>query len=300
MLKKWAAFILCVIAVFSLPSCGVPRQPEASNTGKVRVSVTFHALKEFVLAVGGDKVDVSTIIPSGTEPHDFEPKAQDLVGLGQAQVFVYNGLGMETWADSAVTAAGNKNLIVAEAAKGITPISNKNGAGDHGQYDPHVWLSLKGAQLEAKNIAAALIQADPSNQAYYEARCTQFIAQLEALYTEYSAKLKTVSRKSFVTGHAAFAYLCRDFGLIQNSVGDVFAEGEPSAQQLAALVDYCKANRVTTIFVEEAVSPDISQTLASEVGASVQAIDTLENSSGQETYLDRMSENLKNIYDSLK
>ncbi|SHH98819.1 zinc transport system substrate-binding protein [Sporobacter termitidis DSM 10068] len=321
MLKRWAGLLLCLILAASLAACGGNNTagnptdtPAATGTpsgsadqtatpaaDKIKVSVTFNAMKEFVAAVGQDKVEISTIIPDGTEPHDFEPKAQDLVALSAAKVFVYSGLGMEAWADKAVQAANNPDLVTVEASKGGTPITNTDPGEieEHGQYDPHIWLSLKGAELEVKNIKDGLVQADPANKDFYEKNCGDFVAQLEKLYNDYNEKFQSVTKKSFVTGHAAFAYLCRDFSLTQNSVEDTFAEGEPSAQKLTELVDYCKQNDVKTIFVEDMVSPAVSQTLAGEVGATVETIYTIESGEDDMTYLDRMTDNLTRIYDSL-
>ena len=102
MLRKWLALLLSLVAILSFTACGGKdageNQTNSEEASKVKVSVTFNAMKEFAEAVGGDKVEVSTIIPDGTEPHDYEPTAQDLVGLRTAQVFIYNGLGMEAWA----------------------------------------------------------------------------------------------------------------------------------------------------------------------------------------------------------
>lgn len=304
MFKKWSAFLLCLAAVLGLAACGGTQagvQTGTTEAGKLKVSVTFNAIKEFAEAVGGDKVAVSTIIPDGMEPHDFELKAQDLVGLGEAQVFIYNGFGMEAWVDDAVAAAGNKNLIVVEASSGAVPITNTEAdeITEHGQYDPHIWLSLKGAETEAKNIKEAFVEADPANKNYYEANYTTFVSDLDSLYNEYKEKFDSVQKKSFVTGHSAFAYLCQDFGLSQNSVEDVFAEGEPSAQQLTELVNYCKANKVSTVFAEEMASPDVSKTLADEVGAKVETIYTIESAEDGLTYLQRMEDNLSKIFDSL-
>ena len=300
MLKKTVLFTLCLAAILSLTACG-SRSSDASASGKVKVSVTFNALYEFAKAVGGDKVEISTIIPAGTEPHDFEPKAQDLVGLSEAQVFIYNGLGMELWAQDAVTAAGNGDLIVTDASDGVEAIENTDGgeSAEHRQYDPHIWLSLKCAEIEVANIKDALIKADPANKDYYEKNCADYIAQLESLYNEYAEKFGAVTKKSFVTGHAAFGYLCRDFGLVQKSVEDVFAEGEPSAQQLTELVKYCRQAGVTTIFAEEMASPEVSETLASEVGARVEAIYTIESAEDDMSYLERMEQNLSEIYSSM-
>ena len=320
-MKKWVIMLLCLIAAISLSACGSNNQTNAQtskpadssssvgtadqtstlDSSKLQVSVTFDAMKEFVKAVGQDKVEISTIIPDGTEPHDFEPKAQDLVGLSTAQVFVYNGLGMEAWVEKAVSAANNTNLVTIEASNGADAIENADPGEieEHGQFDPHLWISLKGAELEVKNIKDGLIQADPYNKDFYKTNCDDFVTQLESLYNEYNEKFQSVEKKSFVTGHAAFGYLCRDFGLEQNSVEDVFAEGEPTAQQLSELVKYCKANNVTTIFAEEMASPDVSQTLANEVGAKVETIYTIESAEDGMTYLERMQSNLAIIYESL-
>lgn len=301
MFKKITALFLCLFTVLAFSACGNGKQASTAGNGKVKVSVTFDAMKEFTEAVGKDKVEIATIIPDGTEPHDFEPKAKDLAGLSAANVFVYSGFGMESWADKAVQAANNKNLIAVEASKGAMPIKNTDAdeIKEHGQYDPHIWISLKGAETEVKNIKDALVKADPSEKDYFEKNCDSFVAQLDSLYSEYDAKFQSNKNKSFVTGHAAFAYLCRDFGLKQNSVEDVFAQGEPSAQKLAELVDYCKKNNVKTIFVEDMVSPATSKTLANEVGATVKAIYTIESSESNKSYIDRMKANLEEISDSL-
>lgn len=312
MFQKAAALLLSLTILMGATACsnGSPTEQQGSSSAestssaeveKIPVSVTFNAMKEFVEAVGKDKVEVATIIPDGTEPHNFEPKAQDLAALSNAKIFVYNGFGMEAWVDDAIKSANNSSLITVEASKGAEPIQNteEEEIEEHGQYDPHLWLSLKGAELEVKNIKEALVSADPSNKEFYETNCNDYVAQLEKLYTEYQGKFQSVKKKSFVTGHAAFGYLCRDFGLEQNSVEDVFAEGEPSAQQMTELVKYCKENQVTTIFAEEMASPEVSKTLADEVGAKVETIYTIEGGEDDKSYLERMEDNLSKIYDSL-
>ncbi|MDR0405727.1 MAG: metal ABC transporter substrate-binding protein [Clostridiales bacterium] len=302
---KQTMLLLCLSAVIGLSACGGQQSPGGETTGtgteKLKVSVTFNAMREFVHAVGGDKVEISTMIPDGTEPHAFEPKARELAALSTADVFVYNGLGMEAWASEAVQAANNANLLVVDASKGADVIQNteQEEIEEHGQYDPHLWLSLKGAAAEVKNIRDALTQADADNKAYYEKNCADFTARLDALYNEYDAKFRAAKNKSFVTGHAAFAYLCREFGLEQNSVEDTFAEGEPSARQLAELTQYCRDNGVTTVFAEEMASPEVSETLAAEVGAKVETIYTIESAEEDKTYLERMTENLEKIYASV-
>lgn len=293
MLKKIAVGFLCLALFFSFSACGQPK-PGGGENGKLRVSVSFDAMKELAFAVGGERVEVSVIVPDGAAPHDFEPKAKDLVALSEADVFIYNGLNMEPWAAEAVSAAGNERLIAVAASEKAEPITDISGG-----TDPHVWLSLRAAALQAEAVKNAFVQADPEGKEAYERNLTAFIAETEALFAQYAERAEGLKNRSFVTGHAAFGYLCRDFGLEQNSVSSMFAEGEPSAKQLAELVEYCRANGVTTIFAEELASPAVSETLARELGARVETLYTMESAQEGLTYLERMSRNLERIFTAL-
>lgn len=300
MRKKVVLIFIGLIAVLGISGCSSPSKSNVD--GKLNVTVSFNAMKEFAKAVGKDKIKITTIIPDGVEPHDFEPKAKDIAEIANADVFIYNGLSMESWAKEAVTSAANKKLAVVEASKGANPISasDSEDADKHGQSDPHIFNSIKGAELEAKNIRDAFIKADPINKDYYNKNYNVFAAELESIYKDYNSKFHAVKNKNFVTGHAAFAYFCRDFDLRQNSVEDVFADGEPSAKRLAQLVDFCRKNNVKTVFVENMVSPAVSKTLAKQVGAKVETIYTFESNEDNLSYVDRMKSNLLKIYKSLK
>lgn len=293
---RWAFRGLALVGAFSILLAGCA--PEVASSGKVQVVASFDAMAEFARAVGGDKVDVVTIIPAGTEPHDFEPKAADMVTLSKAQVFVYNGLGMEGWAEKAIESANNPKLTVVKASEGATTIdlTEPEEIAEHGQYDPHLWLSLTGAELEARNIAAALSKVDPANAGVYAQNLKAFTDELEALKTEYQGKFQAAKSRIFVTGHAAFAYFCRDFGLEQNSVEDAFAAGEPTAKDMAELVEFCREHGIKTVFVEEMVSPDVSKAIASEIGGSFETIATIEGAEDGKTYLERQKENLAKVY----
>lgn len=304
MKKRWTLrFVLLVVV--TLVSCdkssrSVSREREGV-AGTLRVSATFNALSELARAIGGEHVAVTTIVPDGMEPHDFEPKARDLVALGDANVFIYNGFNLEPWVDAAVAAAQNAQLIAVDSSVGIEPIAleNPNERGSVSGYDPHVWLGLTCAEIQAANIAKAFASADPTHADEYRRNAASFIAKLDSFHAEYLEKLERLPHHAFVTGHAAFGYLCRDFGLEQNSVEDVFASGEPSAQAMALLIDFARERGVKTIFVESMVSPAVSETLAAELGAKVQTIYTLESSEDGKDYLERVRANLEAIYASL-
>lgn len=281
---------------------------EKPADGKLPVTASFAAVAEIGREIGGDRVQVTTLIPEGAEPHDFELKPSSVKAIAGSRVFLYSGLGMEPWKDQALQSAGNGSLIAAETSAGIEPIYLEEEHGhdhepghDHGgeAVDPHVWLTPSGGIRMAENIAAAYTEADPDGRDYYEARKENFIRRLRALDEEYREKFEQAPKKTIVAGHDAFGYLCRDYGLRQESVQDVYAEGEPGAGDLARLADFCRENGVTTVFAEELASPRVSETLASEAGARVETIDTLEGKADG-SYEERIAANLEKIRKSLE
>lgn len=300
MKKKLFKIIVPLCMMIFLSSCVNKKAPENNNDQaekKIFVVSSFNAMTEFAMAIGGDKIDITTIVPSGIEAHDFEPKAKDMKNMSKADLFIYNGLEMEHWAQDILKSVDNKNLVVVEASKGADLIkSSKEESKEHGQFDPHVWLSLKEAKVEANNIKEALVNIDSYNKEYYEENYKRFEKELDTLKDEYQNKIQPLKNKTFVTGHAAFAYLCRDFGLQQYSVEDVFAEGEPTPQKIKELVEIGKKINLKTVFMEENASPKVSETLAREIGAKADTINTLES---EGNYIETMRENLQKIYDSL-
>ena len=161
-------------------------------------------------------------------------------------MFVYNGLGMEEWIDSVLNTVEGKDIKIVEASNGIKPISiseedheHEEGDEDHGHEhggnDPHMWLSLSDATKQAENIKNSLVEMDPENKDYYESNYEKLKQDFANLQNEYKSNFQEITNKDFVTGHAAFAYLCRDFGLTQKSIADVFGEGELTPKNLETL-----------------------------------------------------------------
>lgn len=308
-MKKVIGMLILTCIIFTLVGCSKSTlsmkagatSNVKSDKSKLQVVVSFNPLKEFAEAVGKDKIEVTTVIPEGVEPHDFEPKIKDMKSISDADLFVYSGFGMEGWASKTLSAIDNKNLVVVNSSLGVNPIKSQDDeVQEHGQYDPHIWLSLKDAKIQTKNIKDAMVKADKKNEGYYEKNYEEFSRKLDKLYSEYNIKFAGVKNKNFVTGHAAFGYLCRDFGLKQNSVEDVFAGGEPTPQKLKKIVELSKKYKVKVIFMEELASPRVSETLAKEVGAKVKKIYTIESNEENKSYIESMEENLSEIYDSLK
>lgn len=294
-MKKIISAILSILMGITLIGCGAKTETKEQDvlSDKLNVMVSIYPLKEFTEKIGGDKVKVDCLVPDNMEPHDYEPKTKDFEALTKSKVFIYNGLGMESWVDNVSDAIKDNDVVILDSSNGIEVRKEEDA------IDPHSWLSLKNAEIQALNIKDTLVKVDEKNKDYYEENYNKFKEELESLYNEYKPKFDTLNKKDFITGHAAFGYLCRDFGLTQKSVENLFAEGEPTPKQLEELVKFCKENNIKTIFSESLASPKVSETLAHEVGANVVPILTLESKEDDKGYIEAMNYNLDEIYKCL-
>lgn len=293
MKKKSFIVLILLIVSFTLFACTNKKQNNSDE--KISVMVTIYPLKEFAEAIGGNKTEVKVMVPEGSEPHDFEPKTKDLAELNTSKVFVYNGVGMEDWLDKVLGTIEDKEKIqVVDSSKDVDTIKTD------GKLDPHIWLSLKESKIQALNIKNALVKVDEKNKDFYEDNYNKLAKNMDELLESNKKKFEGLKNKDFVTSHAAFGYLCRDFGLEQKSVEDVFGEGEPTPQKLKEIVEFSQKNNIKTIFMENAESTKLSETLAKEVGANVKKIYTIENKEDNKSYIEAMTANLDNIYESLK
>lgn len=300
MKKKIIAGITALMVGIMFTGCGIGNSNGDSTSagkteeGKLKVTVSMYPLKEYTEAIAKDKVEVTCMVPENVEPHDYDPKSKDLVDLTKSDIFVYNGLGMETWLDKVNEITKDSKMIKVDSSNGVEVRKQDN------IVDPHIWLSLKNAEIQSENIKNALVEADSENKDYYEENYEKFKNKLEDLYNEYKPKFDALQQKNFITGHAAFGYLCRDFDLTQRSVENLFGEGEPTPGQLKELVDFCKENNIKTIFSEALASPKVSETLANEVGAEVVPIYTLESKEDDRDYIEAMRYDLDQIYQALQ
>jgi len=294
---KIAAAVLAAMVVFTACS-----GEKGDAVGKISVSTTINPVHQIVTIIGGDKVEASRMVPAGSEAHDFEPTIRDMETLSKSSILFISGLGMEPWADKAKETTGSKGLVTAELSSGIGLIGlEENGhegeEEEHGDFDPHVWLSLDGMVTMAENAEKALSAASPENAEYFRKNLEAFRKDALALKEEYLPKFAPYQGKAFVTGHAAFGYMCRELGLVQMSVEGPFQEGEPTPKKLEELINFAKENGIKTIFLDEQASPKVSETLAREVGASTETLNPLES---EGDLLQTIKENYDKILKSME
>lgn len=315
------AAALC--AIFLAGCTAAPKSDNAASDARsadtIEVVASFYPMYDFAQKIGGDRVTVKNLVPAGTEPHDWEPSPQDIKDLQAADVFVYHGAGMEHWVEDALESMPEDGPTAVEASEGIELLpaaeedhdhgeaADEHGHADeadehdhdhdHGQYDPHAWLSPKNAVKELENVKNALVKADPAGKDVYEANYEKWAAEFAALDAEYEAALSAVPNKSIVVSHQAFGYLCDAYGLTQVPIEGMEADAEPDAKTMAEIVEFVKANNVRTIFSEELVSPKVARAIADASGASCETLNPLEGLTDEELasgadYLSVMRENL--------
>jgi zinc/manganese transport system substrate-binding protein len=250
----------------------------ATRAAKPNVVATTSIIGDWVGIVGADDVALTTLVGPDGDPHEYEPAPADSIALSQASLVFENGLGLENWLDKLYASSGSSAVRVV-IANGIqvrhVPLSEgelPNGNGD--DRDPHAWQNVKNAVIMVGNIRDALIQADPGHAADYQARADAYIHQLNGLDEWAARQIRSIpaSRRKLVTSHDAFGYFGQRYGLdISRSVLEsVTTEAsDPSARQIAEVVEQIKASGVPVIFVENTQNPNLINQIASEAGVKV-------------------------------
>lgn len=272
------------------------RRSNSFDQEKVRITTSIYPLVFISERIGGERVAVTSVIPSGVEAHDFEPTAQDLIGLVESDLVVLNGRGLEAWAEKfeADLDPGRTRLIYASRD---LPVASNN---QDEEEDPHVWLDPSLLRQMAKQVAAALVSIDPSGASDYEKNLADLELELTALESDFETGLEDCSLRTFITSHAAFGYLAAAYNLEQLAISGLEPSDEPSANQLAELAQLAKEKEIHYVFFETTTSPELAEVLASEVGAATLVLNPLESLSEKEKqagqdYLSEMRNNLNNL-----
>jgi zinc transport system substrate-binding protein len=282
--------------------------PAPAAPARLKVVVSVYPVYEFARQVGGDKIDLTQLVPAGAEPHDWEPTAKEIVAIRAARLFLYHGAGFEA-IDKILTPetlGAAKAVAVSQGLPLLKPEDDDHHHHDHGHGDgdSHLWLDPLLAQKEVAAIAAAFAAADPQNADYYRQNAAKYIRELADLDKEYQTALSGLPRREIVTTHAAFGYLAARYGLKQLPIMGLSPDSEPTPDKMASVVRFCRTHNVKYIFFETLVSPKLAETIARETGASLLVLNPIENLTPEEkqqgkTYLSIMRDNLANLKKAL-
>ncbi len=311
-------------------SCGAGCKPtsEVKSDNRPVVYVSFYPLYDFAQKIGGDKIQLFSLIRPGIQAHQWDPSPRDLAGLSKADVFICNGLGMEPWMQNAVKAVNNPHLTLVEAAQGVETLTGgcchhheaHEKHEEHGEHDahdahdeietvaseidPHIWLSPENAKIMMKNIADALVKADSSNKNYYLQNYERWAFACDQLDKKFHQALDSAPKKDIVVSHQAFGYLCHAFGLNQIAIEGITESSDPGPARMAEIVSEIKRYNVKVIFMESSSDSRVADALARETKTRVDVLnpyETLYESEidAGEDYFSIMNKNLESLKKAL-
>ncbi len=275
-----SAFITGVILLLVVAVLPAGCNSSAEGSDKVGVVVTILPQAEFVERIGGNRVDITVMVPPGASPHSYEPAPSQITALSEAVMYAKVGSGVEfelAWMDNLI--AQNPDILVVDCSEGIELIESsaeedhEEAGHDHTGMDPHIWMSPVNAQIMVRNITDGLIEIDPDNKAFYEQNRDDYLEELAQLDSDIRSGLEGVQNRTFMTYHASFGYFAAEYGL---TMLPIEAEGkEPTASGLLELIDEARRLGIKVIFIEPQFNPQSAEVIANEIGGSVISIDPL-------------------------
>lgn len=299
MLKRYFIIVFAIFLVGLAGFFAFHQLPGSQNseTDKLVVQSSIYPLAFVAEQVGGDAVSVTTILPLGAEPHDFQISPQHLLNVQHADLFLYNGANLDTWAEKLVSQATPKKIInMAQELKdaGVTLREED----DH--TDPHIWMDLTNMVAETEIIRDAFTQLDPAHAADYRARADQTVAALQKLDSEFQTGLATCRLRKIIVTHDAFAYAAQRYQIETVAISGISPEDQPSAKELGTIADVVRNEQIHYIFLETLASPKLAETLASETGAHTLVLNPIEGLTPQDQqqghdYFSLMRDNLAQL-----
>ncbi len=271
---KTKNIVFSIIGIFSISiSLAACSSTPQSESGKLGVTVSILPQKYFVERIGGDLVDVNVMVGPGMDPHTYEPQPAQMQSLATSKLYFSIGVEFEdAWLTKFQDT--NPNLKFIDSGAGIEKIPMAaEGNHEKGEMDPHIWLSPTNVRSIAQIMATALSEADPQNNAIYQNNLNKFLQDIDALDEEIRASLDPLTSRKFITFHPSWGYFARDYNLEQISIE--VGGNEPSASEMAALIDTAKKDDIHIIFAQPEFSTKAAETIATEINGQVILISPL-------------------------
>ena len=282
--------------------------PDAPTTDRRPVVFAGMAvMADFVRRLAGEHMRVVNLLPAGADAHDFEPSLRDMTRLREAALFVYNGGGVEHWADKTVRSLAGTPVVVVEASAGLLEADEhtheehahvEHEHEEHDHSDAHIWLDPMLAAAQLRAIANGLVAADPAHAADYETNYAAAAEECTRLDAACHQSLEPFEGSGLVVTHAGYGRFCAAYGLEQVPIAGFSDEEEPSAAQVAKVIDFVRDGGVSTVFFSESGSSAVGETVARETGAKTRVLYTMETMC--EDYFAAMYDNLETVTAALK
>lgn len=290
-MKNTFFIIIILLSIFIL-NCNKNKNSDKNNdkdtSDKLQIYTSIYPIYDFTKKIGGEKISVYNMTKAGAEPHDFEITSKDMANLSKADLFIYNGGGMEHWVDT-----------IKEALKDIKYINTSSNINEN-NLDPHFWLSPINAKIQMENIKNGLIEIDSENKNYYESNYNLYANRLTELDEKIKTSLSDIKNRNLVLTHPAFGHFCKEYSLNQIAI----ARDEADPKAMAEIITFIKSNNVRVIFYEEFSSSKLVDSIAKETGIKILTLNPIESLSEEnidsgEDYFSIMEKNLISLSDGL-
>ncbi|WP_086950270.1 MULTISPECIES: metal ABC transporter substrate-binding protein [Vagococcus] len=305
--------LVSFLVMFTLVGCGGGTsnnsEKEKNDEGKIKIVATNSIIADMVEQVGKDKVSVHSIVPRGTDPHEFEPLPADISKATDADLIFYNGLNLETggggWFMKLMKTSkkeDGKDYFV--TSKNVEPLFLTS-KGQESEQDPHAWLSLENGIIYVNNIKDVLVEKDVENKEFYEKNAKEYTQELQTLHDDNVKRYKDIpeDKNLLVTSEGAFKYYSQAYGTKAAYIWEINTESQGTPDQMSQIIDQIRKTKVPSLFVEQSVDPRSMESVSRET--KIPIYDTIFTDSlakeGEEgdTYLTMMTWNLDKIHEGL-
>jgi ABC-type Zn uptake system ZnuABC Zn-binding protein ZnuA len=263
-MRRRVVLVAACLAALLTAGCSGSGAGGDAGDGGLRVVATTTQVADFTSNVGGDRVQVTSLLKPGVDAHDYEPSPADIDAIARADLVVQNGVGLEEWLGDTIASSGYSGPVV-DASRGVRLRQVD------GEADPHIWQNPRNAQLMAANVERALATAEPAAAPRFAANLAAYTRELRALDADVARQIDSLANKKLVTDHDAFGYYIDRYGL--ELVGSVIPSSDTSAElsgrDIRDLVARIKATKVKAVFTEASLPARAAETIASEAGVKV-------------------------------
>ncbi|MBR0684829.1 metal ABC transporter substrate-binding protein [Bradyrhizobium manausense] len=265
---------------------------------RLNVIASFSILGDFVRTIGGDRINLTTLVGPDSDVHVYTPAPGDAKRVAEARLVIVNGLGLEGWLPRLVQSAGSKAQVVTASA-GIAPLKLGSAA------DPHAWQSVPNAKVYVTDIVNALATADPDDAEFFRTQAKAYLEKLEVLDREVRDAVAKIppERRKVISTHDAFGYFAAEYGVQFVAPLGVSTETEPSARDIATIIGQIKTQKIPAVFLENINDDRLIRRIAAETGAKVGGTLISDGLTGEKgsapTYIDMVRHNIKALTSAL-
>ncbi|RDY71845.1 adhesin [Halobacillus trueperi] len=334
-MKKLAILLSFILTILVVTACGNEEtsteqnnESESDENGELSVYTTVYPLQFFTEQIGGETVNVQSILPPGSDAHTYEPTTKEMVKMAEADLFIYNGAGLEGYAKKISESIQPEGVEILEAAADIDLKEHVHDHGedaqaedehaheedshgedehvdeedsheghDHGELDPHVWLDPVRAVQMAEGIKKQLIEMNPEQEELYQENYNELQAKLMDLDHEFHDRVESKTKSKVIVSHAAYGYWEEAYGIEQIAVSGLSPTNEPSQKDLENIVQVAESNNLEYVVFEQNITPKVSEVIQNEIGAEALRFHNLsvlteDNVDNDENYFTLMEQNL--------